>query len=476
MQTRPIPPKKPDWRIDPGCHVVVVGLGLSGLAAVRFCLQIGARVSVSEAAALERIEPAMRDELQQSGVFLETGGHSQALLLSADVILASPGVPLDREPFRTAQRQHIPVLGEMALSARYLKTPAVAITGTNGKTTVTTLVGEIFRAAGKKVFVGGNIGTPLCQYLAGPQESEVAVLEVSSYQIDTGFGFRPRVAVLLNITPDHLDRYPDYQAYVRSKFGLFAWQQEGDAAVLNTDDPDTLAHPALWPRAPYFFGSGLGRRPGARIEGKQVVLQGLFEEKGAAGGKEVYTLAASRLAEQPNLQNAAAAILACRLMGCAPAAVQAALDGFEPLPHRMQRVAEVNGVTYYDDSKATNIGAVVAALEGMKQPVVLIAGGRDKGGDYRLLHREVGRIVKAMVLIGEARGLMKKSFAGLTELVEAGSMEEAVRLAASRALPGEAVLLSPACASFDMFRSYGHRGQVFQEAVRRLAGNGENNR
>jgi UDP-N-acetylmuramoylalanine--D-glutamate ligase len=460
-----------------GAHVVVVGLGASGLSAVRFLLPLGVRISVSDSSPLAEIAEEKRVWLREQGVFLEAGGHSPELLNSADCLLVSPGVSLALPALQEAARRGIPLVGELALAPEFLRTPAVAVTGTNGKSTVTTLIGALLEAAGNRVFVGGNIGVPLTDYLAGEQECAVAVLEVSSYQLDSAGAFRPRVGVLLNITPDHLDRYASYADYVRAKVSLFRHQVAGDVAVVNQDDPDTAAWlgdltagRAPWPVRAGIHRYGREKGPGLRafLAGSTVVLTG-----GEEGGEEEYDLSGTELAQAPNTENAMAAILAVRALACQPAAVRAGLAAFQPLAHRLALVAEINGVAYYDDSKATNVGAVCSALAGMERPVLLIAGGRDKGGSYEMLAEPVRGKVKAMLLIGEAREKMAAFFSPLTRVLFAGNMEEAVAKAASLAEPGDAVLLSPACASFDMFRSYGHRGEVFCQAVRALARSGE---
>jgi UDP-N-acetylmuramoylalanine--D-glutamate ligase len=326
----------------------------------------------------------------------------------------------------------------------------------------------MFRAAGMKVFVGGNIGTPLTDYLFSAQEAEVAVLEVSSFQLEGAGDFRPRVGVLLNVTQDHLDRYESFAAYAAAKFRLFAAQRPGDAAVLNADDPviaEVIAAGAQGRFRPggqvFLCGREIGAAAGARLEGSEVILAGLAGQE----RPEAYALAATRLSAPPNADNAMAAILAARLQGCPPPAIVKALAAFTPLAHRLTLVAEIEGVRFYDDSKATNVGAVQAALRAMDRRVVLIAGGRDKGSDFTPLRREIGEKVKEVVLIGEAREKMAAAFAGLVPIVMAGSMPEAVRLAFAGAAAGEAVLLSPACASFDMFGSYAERGEVFRRQV-----------
>jgi len=447
-------------------HVLVVGLGKSGWAAVQFLHRQGVKVSVSDITPAERIAPEIRRWLEQQKIFFEVGRHSEDLFTRVDSIVVSPGVPLDIPPLQAAHRRSIPVLGEMALGARFLKTPAVAVTGTNGKTTVTTLLGDIFRACGMKVFVGGNIGTPLLSYVNGPQEADIVVLEISSFQLDTGGntkGLRPAIGLLLNISPDHLDRYPSFEAYTRSKFKIFAAQQPNDAAIINYDDPEIMRRTDLWPGSRcFFFGRHIAGRPGASLQDKTIVLSPQVSPRGAT---ETYDLAGSGLDSEPNLHNGMAAVLAARLMGCPQEGIKRGLRRFQPLLHRMTLVAEIDGIKYIDDSKATNIGAVHAALSSLDRPVLLIAGGRDKGGDYGLLREIIAKKVKLLVLVGEAREKMAHALGMVTATAAADSMEMAVAIAADAAAPGDIVLLSPACASFDMFASYAERGEVFTRAV-----------
>ena len=460
--------------LQPGAHVVVVGLGRSGVSAVRFLLKLGVKISVSEGGCQESLAGDLVRWLAEKSVFVETGGHTAELLTSADCILVSPGVPLGIAPLAAARQKGIPVIGELALVKDFLEAPVVAVTGTNGKSTVTTLIGDLLRGSGRKAFVGGNIGIPLAEYLAGPQDCEVVVLEVSSFQLDSAGEFRPRVGVLLNITPDHLDRYASYGEYVDSKMSLFKNQQPGDVAIVNGDDPviaEWLSkkenRQSPWPlRAEIrLYGSCGMAGMMACLRGTKVMIS-MANETGRIN--EEYELADTPLSQAPNSENAMAAILAVRAMGCSPEAIRKSLDGFTPLPHRLTLVARLDDVFYYDDSKATNVGAVYSALDGMRQPVVLIAGGRDKGGGYGMLLPLVKEKVRAMVLIGEAKEAMAKAFSSSTRIVFAEAMDEAVGLARAMAEKGDAVLLSPACASFDMFRSYSHRGEMFTQAVSRL--------
>ncbi|MDP3478857.1 MAG: UDP-N-acetylmuramoyl-L-alanine--D-glutamate ligase [Desulfoprunum sp.] len=444
--------------IQSGIRVAVLGLGVSGRAAVQYLQACGAEVVVSDNRSQEQLLEKEGAFLDNCGVVWEAGGHSLAFLGKADIVFVSPGVPLNLSLLVQLQQQGVRIMGELALAAPALCETVVAITGTNGKTTVTTLVGELLREAGKNVFVGGNIGTPIFEYLLKGPEAEALVLEVSSFQLDTAGGFRPDIALLLNITPDHIDRHGSLADYVRAKMKIFGKQRQADTAIVNGDDPlcRTLAN-EIGSRV-MFFGHGSDCQ--ARIAGNRVILR--WQEE------EIYDLVGTSLANTTGVLNSAAAIAAARSAGCSPERIRAGLAAFQPLHHRMEAVAEVDGVIYYDDSKATNTGAVLSALAQIGGKVVLIAGGKDKGDDYTLLRKSVKDKARKVILIGEAADLLEKALFGTAPLGRAQSMEEAVQLARAVAEPGDAVLLSPACASFDMFKSYAHRGEVFVAAVERL--------
>jgi UDP-N-acetylmuramoylalanine--D-glutamate ligase len=457
-------------------HVLVVGLGKTGLAAVTFFLQQGARISVSEAMPESSQPSEVIEMLKEHKIVYETGGHSTRFFNEADLIFVSPGIPLNIEPLTVARHRNIPVTGELAIAAQLLKTPVAAVTGTNGKTTVTTLLADIYRAGGKKIFVGGNIGTPLFEYFCGSQEADMVVAELSSFQLDTGggkAGIPFRVAILLNISPDHLERYPSFAAYADSKFSIFRAQGPDDFAILNADDAEIMNRRYLWPRSrKFFFGENLGNLAGASLQGEKIHLKNSSNTSlpGTMHG-EVYDLGTTSLRNPPNLQNAAAAILAARLTGCQQQDIEKALAAFAPLRHRMTLVAEIGGVRFINDSKATNVGAVYSALKGMQQPVILIAGGRDKGGDYSILAEPVRQKVKHLLLIGEAKDTMARALMAFTEVEMFDTLQEAVVRGAGLAMPGDAVLLSPACASFDMFSSYAERGNVFTRSVLEMRNN-----
>lgn len=451
--------------IKAGKTAVVVGLGVSGQSAIRLLVKQKVNVIVSESKSLHEIGESVIGELAAMGVELQAGGNEEHVLERADFVVTSPGVPMSAAIMHAAVKKNIPVIGEFGLAAMFLENPCIAITGTNGKTTVTALTGEMFKAAGRAAFVGGNIGIPLADYVVGSQKADAAVLEISSYQLDSGNGFRPDVAVLLNISPDHLDRYDSYNDYVLSKYSIFKYQTKADKAVLNRDDPKIIHELKEQGIAAdcFFFGSEQDDAPGAFLKEDSVIVMGLGNTN-----VEQYDLSSTCLNGEPNRHNAMAAILAARLSGCAPAAVQQALKDFVALPHRLSFVAEVGGVSFIDDSKATNVGAVVSALESLERPIILLAGGRGKQGGYEQLSRLAGEKIKAAVLIGESKHDIARALEGKTRTYLADSMSAAVEKAAELACLGDAVLLSPACASFDMFQSYAHRGEEFVRAVRQL--------
>jgi len=443
-----------------GRKVLVVGLGRSGLAAARLCHARGARVSGTDLRSAE----ALGQLDLPSEVTLELGRHDEASFVGADLIVLSPGVPALRQ-LEAARRAGVKITGELELAARFVDAPIVAITGTNGKSTTTTLTGAILAATGRPTFVGGNLGVPLAEAVgsaaAGPDG--YCVVEASSFQLETVERFRPRVGVLLNVTADHLDRYPDLEAYGRAKTLVFSAQTAADFAVINADDElvERLTREVRSRRISLSTRQPL--REGGWIEGDALCLR-------LPGGElERYPAVLPGLVGRHNQENALASLLAGRLAGAAPDQARGALVAFRPLAHRMELVAESGGVAYFDDSKGTNVGAVVAALSGFPRPVVLIAGGRDKGGAYEPLARAMKEVGRGAVVIGEAAERIAVALSPVVPVARAATMDEAVVRAAALAKAGDAVVLSPACSSFDMFRNYEHRAQVFRAAVDRLA-------
>ena len=438
--------------------VLVLGLGDTGLATVRWLRAQGARVRVADT----RTQPPHAEVLRREApeVDLLTGPFTRASFEGQSLIVASPGVPLAEPEVAAALARGQEVVGDVELFARTLQSlpqppQVVAITGANGKTTVTTMVGEMVRAAGFNTAVIGNIGTPVLAALNTEKPAEVYVLELSSFQLETTHNLALRAATVLNITEDHLDRYADMDAYTAAKARIFAHCQ---LRVLNREDPRSLA--MTGPGAVTF---GLDAPPTARDWGLSP------DEWISCGTTRVMDLATLPLSGRHNAANAMAALALCDALGIPrPVSVQA-LQSFKGLPHRVERVACVAGVTYFDDSKGTNVGATVAALTGMTTPVVLIAGGDGKGQDFAPLRAALARHSRALVLIGRDAPRIEAAVAGCGVPIEhAGDMDDAVRQAARLAQQGDAVLMSPACASFDMFNNYLHRAEVFIAAVQAL--------
>jgi UDP-N-acetylmuramoylalanine--D-glutamate ligase len=450
-----------------GKRVLVVGLGRSGIAAAQLCAARDARVTVTDKRAADALGPALATLPAQ--VTREIGGHKRDTFTGAELIVLSPGVPEIPE-LAAARAAGVAITGEMELASRFVSSTLIAITGTNGKSTTTTLTGDIMRATGRPTFVGGNLGEPLAEAVwtrAGDARG-ICVVEASSFQLETVETFRPRVAVLLNVTADHLDRYPDMEAYAAAKARIFSAQTGDDFAVVNVDDP--LAMRASRGVASRRIGFSVVRPlpEGGYVDDKQRQLVIKLPD----GEPEQYSTTLPWMVGRHNQANALAALLASRLAGATQAEARAGLLAFKPLAHRMELVADAGGVAYYDDSKGTNVGAVVASLDGFPRPVVLIAGGRDKGGDYAPLADVLARVGRAVVLIGEAADQMSAAFAGKVRVERAATMDDAVEAAHRLAHPGDAVVLSPACSSFDMFRDYKHRAEVFRAAVARVVGQG----
>jgi UDP-N-acetylmuramoylalanine--D-glutamate ligase len=443
-----------------GKNVLVVGLARSGLAAASFLRSRAARVTITDQLTEAELGAAA-DQARNLGCSLALGGHPEELFTGADLIVVSPGVPLDLPQLVAARERGVPVTGEFELACRSLAVPLVAISGTNGKTTTTTLVGDILKRSGLRVYVGGNIGNPLISLLDAEKMPELAVVEVSSFQLDIMETFHPQLAVLLNITEDHLDRYPSFDAYVASKCRLFANQGENDLAVLPADDPLIMGRCATPGRKLLF--SRRRSSADAHLDGDLLVC------RDARGKTHSYDLTRWQLAGQHNLDNLLASVLAASCAGATPGAIQESINEFHGLPHRLELVHEWRGIRFYNDSKATNVDAVVRSLESFTRPIILIAGGRDKGGSYGPLVCLVRDRVKMLVLMGESRFLMARAIGHLTCTVVVETMIEAVQMAFRAAVPGDAVLLSPACASFDLYQNYAARGDHFRSLVHDLS-------
>jgi len=446
----------------PHSKVLVVGLGTSGLWTARWLAGQGADIIVTERKRESELDPDILRELLELGVILEVGGHKKETFLNVDIIILSPGVPHDMALIKSASEKEIPVVGELELASRFIDAPIIAVTGTNGKTTVTTFLGRMLENAGFNVFVGGNIGTPLIAYAAGEQKADYLVLEVSSFQLDTIHTFSPYISIILNISPDHLDRYPDYEAYVQSKLRVYENQGDGQYLILNHDDQRLSSVSPSSGVSLLFYGS-------EKMEGLHVFLEGGRISASLNGStRQSFSLDAFALPGSHNQENLLGAVLAGMALGIDATMIQKTINQFKGLPHRLEYVGEVNGVVFYNDSKATNVDAAVRAVTSFDRPLILIAGGRHKGGDYAPLVRAGSGRVKGAVFLGESKGLLAESFRDEIPFSLAENMEEAVLRAFSMARNGDAVLLAPACSSFDMFSDYPHRGRVFREAVEGL--------
>jgi UDP-N-acetylmuramoylalanine--D-glutamate ligase len=444
-----------------GKTVLVVGLARTGAATVQFLAKRGAKVKASDAKTSAELAPFL-EPLLDLAVDFELGGHTESFFSDSDLIVMSPGVPLNLPPVAKALAKGIPVIGEVELAFRFLRRPLIAITGTNGKTTTTTLVGEMLRGSGKKVFVGGNIGSPLIGYVEGPQDDDWVVAEISSFQLERVGDFRPKISALLNLTEDHLDRYETFGEYAAAKERIFARQKKEDYALLNADDPLVSAlAPGLEPQV-LFFSARRAVSFGSYLTPEGIIFQG------PNGTREMFDLSRIRIKGAHNLENLMAAIAVAKMCGCPREALQRVMDEFPGIEHRLEWVRRLDGVSYFNDSKGTNVGSVVKSLQSFEEPVILIAGGKDKGGDYGPLKGLIAERVKGMALIGEAKERMFSALGGLTESAKLGSLEEAVRWARSKARPGGIVLLSPACSSYDMFANYQERGKRFKEIVHGL--------
>jgi UDP-N-acetylmuramoylalanine--D-glutamate ligase len=426
--------------------VLVVGMARSGIAAARLLQTQGIPVYVSDSG-----RGTAARELDEAGIHYESGQHTGRIFLEAEEIVVSPGVPLDIEPLRAAREKGIPVISELELAFRYLKGDMVAVTGSNGKTTTTTLIGEMMKTTGRPVQVGGNIGTALSRLVDTSTSRTINVVEVSSFQLDGIRTFRPNVGVLLNITPDHLDRYTDFQAYRASKFRLFENQRASDVAVLNRDDPQVYPPLEPLPSTIRTFSRKSITGNALRIDGETIMRVDEIPLRGAH-----------------NVENVLAALTAAGCFSIDPEVMAETVRQFKGVEHRIEFVRKIRGVEFYNDSKATNVDSAIKAVESFEKNVLIILGGKDKGSSYDPLIEAMKGRVKHVLLIGAAAATIDKAIGGAFPQTLVGSMQDAVGKSLDIAAPGDIVLLSPACASFDMFDNYEHRGRVFKEAVKAI--------
>jgi UDP-N-acetylmuramoylalanine--D-glutamate ligase len=445
-----------------GRRVVVVGLARSGLSAAAFLSERGARVVATDSKRASAL-PAEVGGLESRGIQLELGGHRRETFAGADLVVVSPGVPWQLPELEAARARGVEVMAEVELAYRFATGTVAAVTGTKGKSTTTAALGAMLSAAGRDARVGGNIGRPFISLLEGQTPRTVFVLEVSSFQLEGTQTFHPRLAVFLNLSPDHLDRHPSFEVYAAAKARIFENQTEQDWAVVNADDPGVLARAEAARSRRFTFSREPPEGDGAFFEAGEARLR--------AGGctETLFALDRLRLPGAHLATDLLAASAAAHLLGAPAPAIARAAEGFSGVEHVLERVAEIDGVVYFNDSKATNVDAAKKSLEAFAGPLLLIAGGRYKGGDFGELRAPARRHVKAVLAIGEARPLLIEAFEPVCPVVPCDSLEEAVRRAHGLAAAGDTVLLAPGCSSFDMFTDYADRGRAFKAEVARLA-------
>jgi len=444
-------------------RVLVVGAGKSGISAARFLREQGAKVTISDArsaAALAGEIPALMD----AGIMVEAGGHGLLTFRRQDLIVVSPGVPMDTPEVRQVVALGMPVIGELELASRFLKGQVIAITGSNGKTTTTTLVGEILKRGGMETLVGGNIGLPVIDLIAESRPRTWNVLEVSSFQLETVVEFRPRIAAVLNITPDHLDRHRTFANYAAAKARITERQDAEDFLVLNGENKDAQMVAARTRAQVFWFSARRPIKQGTFVHGESVVF--LAREGGKA--EPVMPVSEISLRGAHNVENVLAAVTIARLAGVPSDLIRVGVREFKAVEHRLELVRVRDGVEFYNDSKATNVDAAMKALASFPGGVHLILGGKDKDSDYTQMAGLLRERAVVVYTIGSAAEKIGRELGGVVKMVEAGTLEVAVAEAAKAAGPGDVVLLSPACSSFDQFESYEHRGRRFRELVAAL--------
>lgn len=446
-------------------RVLVVGLGKSGVASAQFLAARGSRVTVSDTRSQNELKtqiPALLDR----GIAVETGGHGERTFRDQDLIVVSPGVPSDLPQLSRVRAQGIPVIGEIELAARFLKGKIVAITGSNGKTTTTTLCGDLIASSSQRTLVGGNIGTPVILLVDDSTDDTINVVEVSSFQLETIETFLPYIAVVLNITPDHLDRHGTMEAYTAAKARVFENQTAADYSILNLDDAGSAALKSRTKARLCWFTRKqplIGDQMGAFVRDGEIYWRdGKREEK-------IMPAAEIPLKGAHNLENVLAAIAVGRLSGCDPESIRNAVRKFEAVEHRLQHIATIGGVDYYNDSKATNVDATIKAIESFPGNIHLILGGKDKDSDYTQMNHLLRERVKRVYTIGAAGEKIRSHVQSAVEVLPCQTLENAVERAHDLAKPGDIVLLAPACSSFDQFENYEHRGRTFRALVERLA-------
>jgi len=452
-----------------GKKVLVVGLGKSGLAAALFLRRRGAQVTVSDLRSAQALSKEI-PSLLEAGIVVEAGGHGLLTFRRQDLIVVSPGVPLNTPELVQVRNLGLPIIGELELAARFLKGEVLAITGSNGKTTTTTLCGEIFSAGGLKTLVAGNIGLPVIETVDQSKPGAWSVLEVSSFQLETTESFHPRIAMILNITPDHLDRHGTFENYVAMKEKIFANQTGDDFLILNGDDPVVQQAASRAKSQVLWFSRSKIVRRGAFLMNGMV----MFRASEQASPLPVVPLAEISLKGEHNIENVLAAVCAACVAQIPAAVIGRAVASFHAVEHRLEFVASIHGVDYYNDSKATNVDATAKAIASFPGNIHLILGGKDKDSDYTQLNALLRARVKTVYTIGAATEKIEGQIAGVVPITRSGTLEAAVSQAAGQAVAGDVILLAPACSSFDQFENYEHRGRVFKQLVmaRQAAGEG----
>lgn len=445
-----------------GKKILIVGLARSGLAAAEFCAHEGAYVTVNDSQSEDKFAREI-ERLQKFPVTFIFGSHPEKIFSETDLVVISPGVPLNIPALEAARKKGVPIISELELAFPFIKGDIIGITGTNGKSTTTTLIGELLRATGKKVWVGGNLGDPLIGGIEEARYADYVVIELSSYQLEISPSLHPKIAILLNITPDHLDRYGSYESYVRAKALVGRNQNEGDYIIFNGDDAVASEVSTHFKSHKLAFSLTRNIDTGASYNGKILTIRA----KWLAAPISIDT-SKSPLLGVHNMENIAAGCLAGAICGMSPEKMEEVLKNFRGLHHRLEFVRDLDGVKYYNDSKGTNVGAVVRSVESFADPIILIAGGQDKNTGYAELRPVVRDRVRSIVVIGEAAGRISNELGDVVTITRAESLKAAVEEARKLATRGDVVLLSPACASFDMFKNYVERGELFVKFVNEL--------
>ena len=441
-------------------NTLVVGLARSGVSAANLLHKLGANVTVTD----EKGEETLSDNVKklEKGISLKLNGHDSVNINGIDLTIISPGVPWDSPFLNKIREKGIRIMSEVEFAFQQLQAPFIAITGTNGKTTTTTLTGEILKRGGKKVFVGGNIGNPLCEEVLNGGKSELVLSEISTFQMEGSETFKPYISAILNITPDHLDRHESMDEYIELKKRVFINQDENDYMILNLDDEITAGFSTEVRGKKVFFSRLKEVENGAFVREDKIIFKNDGREETVCSLKDL------KLIGVHNIENTLASVAISGICGISGKIMRDVISEFKGIKHRMELVREIRGIRFINDSKGTNVGATVKSLQSFNEPIILIAGGKDKGSDYLPLKGLIEDRVKFLILIGDAKKKIAKSLNGFKNKIEADTLENAVKEGYKRAKSGDIVLLSPACASFDMFRDYEDRGEQFEEIVNRL--------